>query len=292
MAGVDQDGVAELREREPQSDWRRCVGCLWVLLLAAGPVAAATRTDVALEYAARKLFIKAEAGVRWVEPSAETRPQGELEASVWTRSPGENSRLDLSFRADSGAAITREQRYSDGKTRTYRFGEEGVQYDLVAPLRNERRLPKAEWTDRFEGFYPLPEGFEASRIVAPSALFYLLPRLGLDAIGDQADLQVFSKREFYELKLEVVARPVIAVDWVEERDAESKRWKAPGTVLHVRASLAGRGEGMSLLGLQGDLDFFLHPELKIPLKIGGRVPILGRVVVSLKKASWVTLEDK
>jgi hypothetical protein len=125
----------------------------------------------------------------------------------------------------------------------------------------------------------------------PSALFYWLSAVDPESLREARTLIVYSKSLLNPVSVRYLGTEEIRVryDLHGTDDPEGNALEISGKVAALRFSLtpgAGGDDELELLGLEGDLELYVDAERRVPLRVEGRVPPVGKVVAHLREA-WL-----
>lgn len=258
-----------------------------------------------LEYKARKFFLTAHSEVDLrIVPAAEFQdallPLGEGRLSgpagpgvileLRSHLLGRHSLTELWLEPMRAAAIQRIHTDSGKRHRwkTYRFAGDSVHIARREPAsRDEEDLSPPEWTKSSDTVYVYPDGV-AAPVSEPSSLFYLLSVVDLKVLEGGVTVPAFSNNRVSLAELRLEGREEIKVDYVVQSAATSEEVRqGPTEVLRVtlrpRSLTGGQKEALEFLGLEGDIELHLDPELRVPLQIHGHIPPVGGVTVRLQR---------
>jgi hypothetical protein len=222
-------------------------------------------------------------GVRFQQPESAPALMIQVSNSVL----GTRSRTTTWIEPESGTALQRTVGRSSSKGSRYkgtRFAEEGVE-----ELRSNRGEGEAaDWTSATRAFRSYPEWMGDDVTVSdPTALFYLLTDPDLQAPGDALQFPVMSRGNLVLIEVTVDKSTRISADFLQTQNGEAVRVKGKRQALLVKVDARHLGpdsseEDMELLGMKGDLEFYIDSELRVPLRLAGRVPKAGKVTLQLK----------
>jgi hypothetical protein len=219
-------------------------------------------------------------------------PSGDRVArlAVTTQLLGRESTTQIWLDPVDLAALQRRQLEQGKRERMklYRFGREGIYSLRVRPRDEERGQAFETWSDIHE---EVLERDTKSPVSDPSALFYWLSAIEPASLRDGETLLVFSKSMLNPVEVRYAGAEAVRVDYLLHGapDAEGNAIQISGRVPAYRYSLtpsAGEDDELELLGLEGDLDLYVDAERRIPIRLTGRVPPVGRVSANLKEA-WL-----
>ncbi len=172
--------------------------------------------------------------------------------------------------------------------RTYRYAADGVYAQTLRPEAGEGERSHSAWSDIETEYIPFPEDLDGGVVVTEAAsLLYALPAAGLDRPGDSVLIYVYSHGHVSPVDITVEAKEQIDVDYVEvssqgERHVQDQA-EALRIALRPRAARGPERTDFKLLGLEGDIDFYLDPETRAPLLMTGRIKIAGSVRLHLRR---------
>lgn len=190
------------------------------------------------------------------------------------------------------AAALQRVRLRQGKEKwkkTYRWTQSGVYRLRLRPEgADEENLPIKRWTNKNNSFYPYDlEQNKCSSISDPSALLYVASAAGL-AVGDPPrHLCAFNKKQLHLVQFQAEKSQRLNINYLEKsphgetrKDGEAEVLKISFTARSLFADEA-RAEPFSFMGLKGDFDIFIDKASRIPVRISGRVPGVGKVDLKL-----------
>lgn len=254
-----------------------------------------------LEYAAHKLFLKGRSEIR-LESVPSSRLAGELIESpegsalgprgsragrleLRSAFAGRESRSRVWFDPDTVNAFQRlkERPGKDPYRKTYRYAREGVYEHRCAPGdASEKGRPWEQWSQIEETFHAHPSGHRrCSTVIEPALLFYLVSAVDLSAAFEVC---AFTDRALHRVQIRPAGSESLAIDYVERSPSGENRRQRQIEARRFAVSaqpLAGGASDFELLGLQGDVEIYLDPDTRVPVRIAGRVPKLGRLEVEL-----------
>ncbi len=214
---------------------------------------------------------------------------GGWQLSLATAGLGKRSQLSLLIDRE-GRSLQRSQletgrRLKDHHYRTHRFGDGAVHIRTLKPSAGEESKPSTEWSELDDWVPELTPGIHPGQ---STGLFYALAAGNLDRPGDRLTTWVFAKNTISEVDLEVEARELIEVDFIEASGAEERLRKESIPALRIRVSGDRLDDDSAdsdfrFLGLRGTVHVFLDEVTRAPLLITGRVGWLGRAQVKLER---------
>ena len=229
--------------------------------------------------------------IQWSSLALRARRLGQtlrIEASI-ERSQAGQAISELLSRPADGVALQRTQLDSGRRNRFrgHRFESDGVFSIRRAPGSGEAELPHEEWSEVSDTFRAFPEwAGEGMEVSDPTALFYFLGAAKLENVGDAIQFPVFSRDQLLLVDLKVTGRERTRVEFEKRTRAgsETVRGHLEAIQLLIDGSHLGPDSeeaDFEFLGLRGDVEVLLHPELRAPVEVSGRVPRIGRVRIRL-----------
>ena len=185
----------------------------------------------------------------------------------------------------------RSRRGEDDFEKTCRFTETGVYRLRKEPLgKKEVLLAPEQWTDVKASFYP----YDLTQIGCPSVsessiIPYIIAAGGLSPESGPMNLCVFHKRLLHHVQIVSSGPEPLDVDYTEISGQIVTRKQGVIDVLklqlHARVlnEIPGEEESFSFLGLQGDICLFVDTRTRVPVKISGEIPTIGRVDFRLRE---------
>ena len=222
---------------------------------------------------------------RWLEPPA----SGGWQLGLDTAGLGKRSQLSLLVDRDGRSLqrvqVERGRRLKDHHHRTHRFGDGSVHIRTFKPKAGEESSEPKAWSNLDDWVQELPGGIRPGQ---STGLFYTLAAGDLNRPGDRLTTWVLAKNGVSEVDLEVEAREIVAVDFVEVDGAASRRRSESIPALRIRVSGSRLEDdeadsGFRFLGLRGNVYVFLDEATRAPLLITGRIGWLGRAQVKLER---------
>ncbi len=197
----------------------------------------------------------------------------------------ERREMTVWFDPLSGAALQRD-RLRRGKkpdNKLYRYTEQGV-YRLRRKPRDdgEVALSPAGWTRTKESFYSYPaQVSDCGPVADPSILLYKLSVMPLTDPDVVSEMCIFHQQHVHRVSLEHQGEQRLEVNFGQ----------GPREITAVRVVLQARpleqdqnDENFAFLGLEGDIEILLDRDARIPVRITGSLPKLGRASFNLSKA--------
>ena len=180
----------------------------------------------------------------------------------------------------------------------YLFTPAGVYRYRKKPADSTEETFKPElWTDSEKTFYPLPGSLSAATIISePLLILYYLSAKAAEA--KPAEICVFHKKQYFRLKLIRKAPVPIQVDYIEQYNAQKRRRQKGEMELSgyrlISRPLAGNAakvaEKFSFMGLTGAIIIYFNEKSRLPLRLDGDIPFIGRVYFNLRKAVMTNLK--
>ena len=166
-----------------------------------------------------------------------------------------------------------------------RFTEDGVLTRRRYPREGEEKKKPDAWSDRSEEFLSLALGEQA--VVDPTGLLYLLAIAPLKKAGDRWTAEILADDAIHHLEVKVEAVTRIKARYTCIHSKKEQAMKGEVDALHLtlrpRAADGGKGSNFEFLGLEGDVDVYLHRQDRYPLMITGKIPIAGHVKIELER---------
>ena len=290
---------------------RACV--VLVLLGLPAPLATAESSDGApwrmLEFERKSIWGTAKARIElnekssaelanaWQNPGRQDylMPLGE---SVWeltvAATVGSNrARLQLLMEPTS-TAIYQRDRFTVGRknrrNKFYRYHREGVSRIRRDPQPDEVSLPPAQWSQSLLQEITFPR-LPADRVVtAPYALLILTSALPLTADASAA-FYVHTDYNLYRVVLQRgIDTRVKASYLLLDSDGQSRRYKEDRRAETIHLQLESTEQApdkpdFELLGLSGEITVLIDSETRLPLRVIGTAPRVGKAHLDLKSAS-------
>ena len=257
------------------------------------PALASTPPDPArvpwkrLDFEASKLFLtgSTEVHLHTQATTGEDGPPEVLRLDVASSFAGRDSVSRVWFEPESAAAHERQKDRTGSKAyrKIFRFTSTGVESRRLSPAdASEADLPPERWSRVEESSYPHPPEADCAVVSEPTLLFYLVSALRVGP-GERIEVCSFSGKTLSRLLLEVEEGPRVRID-AAVLGAEGEGQEEVETLrFRVRAEpvVAGQEVELEFLGLEGDVAILVDTERRLPVRIEGRVPALGRLRVRL-----------
>ncbi len=201
------------------------------------------------------------------------------------------------FSPENGTAIRR-LRLLKGKEyylKDYIFALSGVYRYRKKPADSAEETAKPElWGNTEKTFYPLPGDISATTIISePSLILYYLSAKTLKSDPKPEEICVFNKKQYYMVRVVREAPIRVQVDYIEQQDCQNKLVKK-GEITLSRYRLISRpveekdestAEKFSFMGLTGDITIYFNEESRIPIRISGDIPFIGRIHFNLRQVT-------
>ncbi|MEA2109478.1 MAG: hypothetical protein U9P07_08680 [Pseudomonadota bacterium] len=199
------------------------------------------------------------------------------------------------FSPENGTAIRRLRLLKGRKyyLKDYIFALSGVYRYRKKPADSAEETVKPEfWSNTEKTFYSLPGNTSTTTIISePSLILYYLSAKTLKPDSRPEEICVFNKKQYYMVKLIRKAPIQLQVDYLEQQDCHNKLVKKGEMALScyrlVSRPVAGKGEGaaekFSFMGLTGEIKIYFNEETRIPVRISGDIPLIGRVHFNLRQ---------
>ncbi|MBZ0113528.1 MAG: hypothetical protein K8J08_13780 [Thermoanaerobaculia bacterium] len=205
---------------------------------------------------------------------------------------GRLSQSTIWFDGKSGETWQREV-IETGKRERYkasRFTRQGVFTVRVNPTDGERGQPMKRWTNRRETFYPLTPPASGAPVIEPGVLVYQIATGRIRKPGETETLYAFSDESVLAIEAEGMGFTTLRVDYQLTQAGKTHRVASSNVqaleiALRAKPTSGASEAQLELLGLQGDVKIFLDPQLRLPLRVSGRVRYVGRVDIELQAAT-------
>lgn len=196
------------------------------------------------------------------------------------------------FAADDQRALLREKRLQgdDGFVKQFRYSADAAHRLHLWRRGEDASEPPHTWSGRRLQRYPygLAQG-DCDAVSEPAVLFYLLARHDFSD-GRAVERCVFSDSAVFRMRIEPVGgESVDAALWLRAPNGVSEHVKQsrPAQRLRVSAtplSAAADSAEFEILDFKGRLDVLLDRQWRLPLRLEGDLPGVGRDVVELSSA--------
>ncbi|OPY87038.1 MAG: hypothetical protein A4E72_01554 [Syntrophus sp. PtaU1.Bin208] len=200
------------------------------------------------------------------------------------------------FNATDGRAYRRIRFMKGGKSwvKIYSWTDQGVRRQKMQPAgRYERNAPPVKWTGTKESFYHYPKNAALARPIAdPTYLLYLLSAVEPQNVKSPFELLVFGKEQLHRLICRRENSLPLAVSFKTRSSGGGSGNSVAATISPIVFSVTAdsfpyRGkepEVFSLFGLERDIRIHLDPATHLPIRISGKNPLWGELVLDLSEA--------
>lgn len=226
-----------------------------------------------------------------------TSPRGdavmpEAGGSAWrlaieTSALGRRTSESILFDGQSLAGLQRFKLRHGSKTysKTYRYADSGVFQLRAEPVDvDEATGPRSGWSKRSETWYDHPAAEDCSVNLDASALLYLAASRRWQEKGETHDFCVFSSKTYSRVRLVHEGTEEVKVGHRLDGEPRQEVVRASRLVLTPEPLLEDDDEPFEMLGLQGEIELLVDPELGLPLEIRGTLSPGGDVTVRLRSA--------
>lgn len=176
-----------------------------------------------------------------------------------------------------------------GYYKSYRFLPAGLALLRRAPATSaEEQLEPDHWTRIETKSFSFPPGTDKCPVISEAAvLFYVLSAAPAIEIGKSREICMVSGTTPYDVVITARGRESLPVDYEmvsgDTVRSVSTRVDALELVIDARPIDGSPGDDFSFLGLEGAMTLHLDTELGAPLRVRGRLPLLGNVRIKLKR---------
>lgn len=196
------------------------------------------------------------------------------------------------------ATVLQRIRLRQGKEKwqkTYRFVSSGVYRLRKKPnSTDETKMPLERWTNSEGSFYPYGVNSDGClRVLEPSILLYIASSIDSGGEAVPVSLCVFNKKQLHQVQIQNAGVNRLKVNYsVKSGESEVRREEETEVLKFVfkTRSLAGsneKAEPFSFLGLKGDFDIYIDKASRIPVRVSGRIPKIGRVDFRLRETRLI-----
>lgn len=202
---------------------------------------------------------------------------------------GRRSDIHILVKPASGEALQRTRRDSGNRNRyrIKRYDDAGVFQRTWRPDDGEESLSRERWTRVSSEWHPFPADRPDFAVTDPSAIIYLAATSALHQPGEEFEVLAYANDKLTRITVSVLPAGRIDVDYRVVGDgADGKRDESGMDT--VRMSIRGRpldgsdDGNFEFLGLR-NVELFLDPETRAPLMLTGKVKVMGRVKLRLRK---------
>ena len=198
------------------------------------------------------------------------------------------------FNAGDGRAYRRIRWRKEGEpwVKIYCWTDNGVRRQKIQPAsQDESKQAPTKWTQTTESFYPHPQKtVSAEAISDPTLLLYLLSVLETRNLKSPFEIYVFGKEQLHRLTCRQEKSLPMAVSFKlhSSSGVVGMNTTIKPLVFSIEAEpLASKDrkpETFSLLGLQKEIRIYLDPSRHLPIRVSGRNPIYGELILDLSDA--------
>lgn len=261
-----------------------------------------------IEYFARKFIFGASSAVEWslldesnarvdwIDPEGLPGVEGELIAPpervlrMKYTSDLLGRHFDTVYWMDPGTGAALQYETSDDggrpRHRVYRFTTRGAFQRTWRPLKQEKQLPWEDWTDRSGDFRPFQPEAHQRVVIDPVGLTYIVAASRLGRGADRLDVLAFVGRHVSRAVL-TTGDPV-EIDFNFSAQTSSGELHCKGRIMALTVKLGVEAVGdviddsFDFVGLQRDIEIFLIPDSRLPVRMTGRAKIAGRLAINAR----------
>jgi hypothetical protein len=202
--------------------------------------------------------------------------------------------------APNSAAIYQRNRFTIGRknrrNKFYRYHADGVTRVRRDPLPGEVDLPPAQWSKTSLEEVSFPHLPANSVVTTPYALLILASSLPFTAnanegAGRGAEIYIHTDHNLYQVDLERGEDSSLQASYLlydsngkDQRHEEKRRVETIHLRAHATAHAPDKPD-FELLGLRGELTLLVDSETRLPLRLMGTAPRLGKAHLDLKTAT-------
>ena len=172
----------------------------------------------------------------------------------------------------------------------YRFTDKGVYRFTKQPIdKSETILLPKKWSAVKERFYPYDsEKKGCVHITAPMPVIYLISASKVSDFEKPVTVCVFNKKETIYLDIQKEPAEAVQLEYTEIKGDKviQKNASISAEVLSLKARSISSGQTMNnftLVGLQGNIKFYIDPESRVPVQLSGDYQGLGEIKLKLRK---------
>lgn len=184
---------------------------------------------------------------------------------------------------DAGAVQRRKERTGNKEyVKTYRYQPTGTHRKRVRPAdKAQRKKPAADWTDRSLDTYNYGAARQQCKVVSEPGLLFFVASAHDFSDNRPVQLCVFSDDSLFHMTIEPVGRETIPVDYSLTKNGKRTRVKEDLLALRLRVTptlLPGGSDkaDFEILDFKGSQDLFVDPARRLPVRISGSLPGMGR----------------
>ncbi|MFN2329154.1 MAG: hypothetical protein ABR612_09575 [Chromatocurvus sp.] len=184
-----------------------------------------------------------------------------------------------------------ERRGKRPKYKVTRFGRDGLYTRRANPDSSEERLePPVDWSNRKENSVTYKNGRGVCDVVTDFVALLTVYSPAILADDTPPDICVVDNDELFLLSLKRSDVERLNTSFVAHVEGSRNQVEGSRDVLRVtvrgKPLLPGAVESPEFLGLSGDISLLFDASTRIPIKISGTVPILGRVSFDMAEV-WI-----
>ena len=188
------------------------------------------------------------------------------------------------FKSDNLEAVQRSKTRAGSKeyVKTYRYQANGTHRLRIRPEgKKERKKPTADWSDRNHSFYDYTSAREYCKVVSEPGLLFFVVAAHSFADNQPVQLCVFSDDSLFRMTIEPIGREKIPVDYFLTQNGKQRRVKEDILALQLRITPKKLPGGSSkadfeILDFKGSQDLFVDLKRRIPVRISGSLPGMGK----------------
>ena len=186
---------------------------------------------------------------------------------------------------------SRERRGKDKWHKIYRFTDKGV-YRIRKKPKNSKEadLPLELWTKIRGSFYPFEKNYlSCSRVLTPNMLLVLISSIDFQTEDEPVNLCVFNKKQLHNVQIRPAGKKRLKLSYNERSKNREVHRKERVETLKLSFTIRSYGrknrkpEPFSFLGLNGDFNIYIKKDTKLPVRVSGKVPKVGKVDFQLKE---------
>jgi len=190
----------------------------------------------------------------------------------------------LWFRTDDLGAIQRQKTRSGNKeyVKTFRYQATGTHRLRIRPDgRSQRKKPSSAWTDRNHSFYNYTQALKYCKVVSEPGLLFFVAAAHDFSDNQPIQVCVFSDDSLFRMTIEPVGTQTIDVDYTVKKNGQQERIKGKTQALrlHISAERLPGGSkkaDFEILDFKGSQELYIDPKRRIPLRISGSLPGMGK----------------
>jgi len=200
----------------------------------------------------------------------------------------------LWFRTDDLGAIQREKTRSGNKeyVKTFRYQSTGTHRLRIRPDgRSERKKPSSAWTDRSHSFYNYSQALKYCKVVSEPGLLFFVATANDFSDNQPVQVCVFSDDSLFRMTIEPVGRETIEVDYsLKKKNGKQEQIKGKVKALHLHITAkrlpgGSKKADFEILDFKGSQELYIDPKRRIPLRISGSLPGMGKGDVDISSVT-------